>query len=482
MFSAERWDSNKAMIVELNGSRLMYELQSVCQLFFPDTDFSSDDGRRLYCDVKDGVVNATLHYAGRTYSACAPLEDIYDAERIALKGCAYRLMSSATGRSSPWGLLTGIKSALFYDKIRGAHAEAADDIFERLYMVCPDKIELCRQVLSSRKRALDVCAPDSVSLYVSVPFCPGKCSYCSFVSSALPSDGMLEQYIDILCRELEQKGEFIARSGYRITCVYIGGGTPTVLSEALLDRLLGAVERCFDLSHMLEYTVEAGRPDTFSVPKLDVLARRGVTRVSINPQTLNPEALRAIGRRHTAEDFFKAYDMACKYDFVKNIDVIAGLPCDTFDTFRSSIDTLSALGAENVTLHTLYIKKASDPQIHAMLSDGSHAELTGRMVAYAERRCSERGYTPYYLYRQKNTIGNHENVGYAVPGTEGLYNILMMDDIQTVIAAGANAVSKFVLKDKMLRLANTKYAYNYIKDSYRDISDFYRAAELQKAD
>ena len=458
-------------------------MQSVCQLFFPDTDFSTDDGRSLRCDVADGVVTATLEYDGRVYTSTESFMNIFDSERIALKGCVYRLMSSVTGRSSPWGLLTGIKSALFYDKLRKIHGQDADDVFKRLYMVSPDKIDLCRQVLISRRRALDICTPDSVSLYVSVPFCPSKCSYCSFVSSASTSgDGMQERYIDMLCSELEAKGEFVALSGYKLTCVYIGGGTPTVLSDALLDRLLSTIERCFDFSHMLEYTVEAGRPDTFSVSKLDVLARHGVTRVSINPQTLNSEALRAIGRRHTAEDFFKAYDMTRQYDFIKNIDVIAGLPADTLDTFCASFDTLSSLDAENVTLHTLYIKKASAPQIHDMLADDAHSELTGRMVSYAERRCAQLGYRPYYLYRQKNTIGNHENVGYAVSGTECLYNILMMDDIQTIIGAGANAVSKFVFKDRLLRLANTKYAYNYIKDSYRSISEFYGAVEQQKAD
>ena len=238
-----------------------------------------------------------------------------------------------------------------------------------------------------------------------------------------------------------------------------------------MDRILSAYEKHFSYDNIKEITVEAGRPDTITSKKLRTLKAHGVNRISVNPQTLNDKVLEVIGRKHTSEDFFDAYELAAKENFRINVDIIAGLPTDTFESFEKTVVGVSALDPANVTLHTLYVKRAAD--IHSLnpAAEKANGELAGKMVGFAEKYLDEKGYLPYYLYRQKNTVGNHENVGYTKPWRECLYNIFMMDDIQTVIGIGANAVSKVVHDGGHIeRFANTKFAYNYLKEDFKPIS------------
>lgn len=459
------------MILQLIGSNRVHDLQNLCLLFFPLSNFSEEDGNRLTVRLGATEAQAVFECAAGRFEATAPYQPSrFDGERLALKRAAYDALSAATGLHSPWGLLTGIKSALYYQKLQQQYAENAARVMREDYLVEPPKIELCKKILRQRAPAVGLCGEKNVSLYISIPFCPSRCRYCSFVSSATSSEGdLLDLYLDCLCRELVYKAQLIRQGGYRVLSLYIGGGTPTVLNECQLKRLLEQVAQSVDLSHLLEYTVEAGRPDTITETKLDLLKAFGVNRISVNPQTLNDTVLKIIGRNHTVKDFFDAYEKACQKQFDINIDVIAGLPGDTLESFSESFSKIVSLQPADITLHTLYVKRGADYGMEHMIPKQEQAFLTGQMVSFAEETCDRNVYLPYYLYRQKNTVGNHENVGYARDGKQCLYNIFMMDDIQTVIGVGANAVTKIVrLSDgKIDRHMNTKYAYNYVKEPIR---------------
>ena len=458
------------MLLTLSGTDRCHDIQNVCLLFFPLSSFTDEDGKSLSVTFCEDKATAVFIWNGQRFESVRHYEaGRFDAERLCVKRAVYDVLKLATSIDSPWGLLTGIKSAIYLDKLRGVYGQKAEQIMQQDYLVLPEKIELCKKVLKQRQPAVKLCGRDRVSLYISIPFCPSRCKYCSFVSSATSGEGnMIDAYLQRLHHELVQKAHFIRQNGYKVLTVYIGGGTPTVLSVQQLKDLLTDVEKLFDLSCVVEYTVEAGRPDTITAGKLDVLRQFGVGRISVNPQTLNDAVLKIIGRNHTVSDFFRAYELACQKQFDINIDVIAGLPADTFDSFASSFEKVLALCPANVTLHTLYVKRGADYGIGHFVPPLEQAELTGRMVCFAEQACDRRQYLPYYLYRQKNTVGNHENVGYALDGKQCLYNIFMMDDIQTVIGAGANAATKFVgLDGQIKRYTNTKYSYNYMKQPFR---------------
>jgi oxygen-independent coproporphyrinogen-3 oxidase len=305
--------------------------------------------------------------------------------------------------------------------------------------------------------------PNDICLYVGIPFCPTRCAYCSFVSHAVDKAGhLLPPFLAALAREMEAVGRLVSSLGLRPVSVYIGGGTPTTLSPPQLDDMLAALARHFDLSALREYTVEAGRPDTVSADKLDVLARRGGTRVSVNPQSMQDAVLAAAGRPHTAQDVLDAFALARGAGLAVNMDLIAGLPGDTPDGFRNSLERVLALRPENVTIHTLAHKRGSrltlegmpvcpPTQVEAMLGDG-YDRLDGA------------GYGCYYLYRQKYMAGQFENTGWAKPGCENLYNVCMMEELRTVLALGGGGVSKVIdfTHMRVERVFNPKYPYEYL--------------------
>ena len=296
-------------------------------------------------------------------------------------------------------------------------------------------------------------------------FCPTRCKYCSFVSGATEKEHRyIPKYLEVLAEELVQKAALIRQREQKLQTIYIGGGTPSVLSAQQLDFLIGHINRTFDLSHMCEFTVEAGRPDTITEEKISVLASNGVTRVSVNPQTLNDEVLRIVGRKHTVADFYRAYDTVSKTSMSVNIDLIAGLPGENADGFAEGVSKITELSPDNITVHSLYIKRAADYGI-----DGSGKEFVcakadegTKMITLGSEILHNNGYLPYYIYRQKNTVGNNENTGYAKHGKECKYNILMMDDLQTIYGCGAGGMTKIVNGTNIERLSNTKFAYNYI--------------------
>ncbi len=311
-----------------------------------------------------------------------------------------------------------------------------------------------------------------MKLYISLPFCPTRCTYCSFVSYTTPRLlSMIDEYLDAMLQEIEETFEVINAVGLRVNTVYIGGGTPTTLNPEQLRRLLTKINQKLDVSSLLEFTLEAGRPDTITAEKLAVAKELGVTRISVNPQTLNDDILREIGRKHTRDDFFEAYRIA-KESGIRdiNVDLIAGLPGDDFKSFSETLDGIIRLEPTNITVHTFCVKKASD----LLRNNSGVYSLTGgdaaKSVSYSQLNTKFAGYKPYYMYRQKNTVGNLENVGFSIEGHEGIYNVLMMEEVQTIFAVGAGAVSKLVdykgpksNQTRIKRLFNAKYPYEYLK-------------------
>ncbi|MBQ0125231.1 MAG: coproporphyrinogen dehydrogenase HemZ, partial [Clostridiales bacterium] len=343
---------------------------------------------------------------------------------------------------------------------------------------------LVTDVAAIEKKIIAKVPERSCSVYISIPFCPSGCSYCSFVSvSSKKLLSMLDDYLIRLCSDIDEIFGVIRQLGIKVLTVYVGGGTPTTLSAAQLKILLDKISSCVDVSSLEEFTVEAGRPDTVTAEKLELLKESGVTRISINPQTLNDDVLEIIGRHHTVKQFFDAYELAKKSGIKYiNTDLIAGLPGEGFESFSDTIDRMIALHPDNLTFHTLCIKSAADfgQNMRGMSPETGD---TSKSVDYAQASAKNAGYVPYYIYRQKNTVENLENVGFAMPGAEGKYNIYMMEEIHSVFAVGAGAVSKLVSRDRSIidRIFEYKYPYEYLaedtalknKEKYDKIYDFY---------
>ncbi|MCQ2478901.1 MAG: coproporphyrinogen dehydrogenase HemZ, partial [Clostridia bacterium] len=343
---------------------------------------------------------------------------------------------------------------------------------------------LCESAVSGEKAITSLSRPESFSLYLSVPFCPSRCSYCSFVSHSVDkAKNIIPRYVELLCEELKITGEIANKLGLRLETVYMGGGTPTTLEANQLDTVLKTVRDNFDMSNVREFTVEAGRPDTVTIEKLKAIKTNGVSRISINPQTLNDDVLRAIGRNHTAQQAAEAFVLARKLGFENiNMDLIAGLPGDTFESFKSTVERVIYYGPESVTVHSLSMKRASYMSISGEYPEIEAGKVASDMVDFARTRVSENGIVPYYMYRQSKTVGNLENVGYAKHGFEGLYNVYIMDETHTILACGASAVTK--LREPhgnyIDRIFNFKYPYEYISrfeemtDRKQGITEFYR--------
>lgn len=364
-----------------------------------------------------------------------------------------------------WGSLTGVRPAKFARGFleKGYTPAQVAQIMTDQYRVSPARRALA---IRSAGIALDCkksLHPKDISIYIGIPFCPSRCSYCSFVSHAIEKAGaLMADYLDTLCGEIVHTGDVLRQAGLRIVSMYIGGGTPTTLSAEQLDRLLSTVCRSFDLHAMTEFTVEAGRPDTITREKLLVLKQYGVGRISINPQSMNDGVLAAIGRRHSAQDVLDTYHMAREIGFdAINMDTIAGLDGDTPESFAHTMDTLIGLEPENITVHTLAAKRGADQ--HDRAHNAEKHEAVRQMLDAASQKLTKAGYAPYYLYRQKFMAGGYENVGWCKMGYECRYNIYMMEELQTIVSLGAGGVTKLLGTDgrKIHRISNPKYPYEY---------------------
>ncbi len=462
------------------GHDFRYELEKLIRLFLPFEKITfalSDDGVEDRCitavtESPDGLtLSAALFFGGKSYRAAYTLpterrEDADERERL-LALALFDCFCAASGYTPQWGILTGVRPAKLFSRLRAAEGEsAAEKWFADALRVSGHKISLCRQTAEAESRITGLSRPDSYSLYISIPFCPTRCSYCSFVSHSVENaKGLVPRYVELLTDELARTAVLARNLGLHLETVYIGGGTPTALSAEQLAAVMTAVREHFDLSGLREYTVEAGRPDTVTLEKLEVIRCHGGTRVSINPQTMNDEVLRAIGRRHTARQTIEAFTLAraCGFSNI-NTDLIAGLPGDSFASFCQTLEQVLILAPESVTVHTLAMKRASALSTNGLLPAAKMGEEAAKMVDYARETLGHSGFSPYYMYRQSKTVGNLENVGYAKPGREGYYNVFTMDETHTVLSCGAAAVTKLRQPggNHIERIFNFKYPYEYI--------------------
>ena len=349
---------------------------------------------------------------------------------------------------------------------------------ENTYFVTPRRAKLSLDCSKYTMSAIEKMEPHDVSLYVGIPFCPTRCAYCSFVSKTIGKNtDLMEPYLEALHRELRVTGKLMATSGKTLRTIYIGGGTPTTLTARQMKALLECIRESFDLSRCIEFTVEGGRPDTLDQEKLHVIAQGGADRMSINPQSMVDSVLEASRRPHTAADVMRSYEQAVNAGFAAiNMDLIAGLPQDTYEGFCSSLEGVLELDPENVTVHTLSLKRGSRINLEGTtIPDGA---AVGEMLEYALTTLRGAGYAPYYLYRQKFTSGGYENVGWTKPGFDGIYNVCMMEELHSTLSLGAGGVTKLVNPETGLieRIFNKKYPYEYISS----IDELISAKEYMK--
>ena len=365
----------------------------------------------------------------------------------------------------PWGALAGVRPTKISTRhlLEGGTVKSADKLLNEVYFVTPQRRKLALDCSLSTVNAVSKTNENDISLYIGIPFCPTRCAYCSFVSSTVGKrTELIDPYLESLYKELDHTGKLLANSGKTIRTIYIGGGTPTTLTGDQTVRLLDTVSAAFNLSRCIEFTVEGGRPDTLNAEKLKVIRAHGADRISINPQTMENAVLKACGRPHTAEDILTQYKNAVNAGFdAINMDLIAGLPKDSYDGFCRSLDTVAALNPANITVHTLALKKGAD-LFEKRVSLPDFAEVS-RMVDYANALLPTLGYKPYYLYRQKYMSGSFENVGWSRDGFDCLYNIYMMEESHTILSLGGGGMNKVNLPDGSLqRFHNPKFPEQYI--------------------
>lgn len=486
------------MTLIFNGQDFKYEIESVVKLFVPVVHFDflydfygeidgdyllserviSDNSTNLFVKCKIGENAIEL-------SDClnCNVENFQGECEIKLCALAFKCLEKLTGKSAGWGTLTGVRPVKRLNKMLD-EGFTKNEIFKTLkekFMVSDPKLEIAYMTAQTQQDIVRQIDDKAFALYVSIPFCPSRCSYCSFVSQEVEKSlKLIPQYVFNLCREIEKTGEITRKLGLKLQSVYFGGGTPTSIDASYLEAIMQSISRSFDMSNVLEYTVEAGRADTIDEKKLSVIKKNGADRISINPQTLNNDVLKAIGRKHTAEDFLEKFELARKIGFETiNTDLIAGLPTDTVNSFKNTIDGIISLCPENITVHTLSVKRCSN--INMREEYGVLENPAKAMVDYATQRLLEENFHPYYLYRQKNMLDNLENIGWTTQGHESLYNIYIMEEVQTIIAVGAGGSTKLVdnKNSRLERLFNYKLPLEYIKnfdlmlEKKKDIERFY---------
>lgn len=391
-------------------------------------------------------------------------------------------------KTIPWGTLVGIRPVKRVVRMLKSSMDEFEvrKILKEEYEVSDKKTELALSIAKTELDVISTLPKNAICLYIHIPFCPSRCAYCSFAS--LPVSEMhqfIEPYLYALFEELDTIKKIVDDLNFSIVSVYIGGGTPTSILSIELDNLLNKIEKTFDLSACHEFTIEAGRPDTITKSKLEVMKKHNINRISINPQSMNDKTLSVIGRKHSVEQIYEAYSLAKEMGIkIINMDIIAGLPQETVEEFSNTVDKVLELEPENITVHTMSIKRAARINQTGDFDTLPHYELVDKMVDYAHEKLKESGYMPYYLYRQKNILGDLENTGFYKGNTQGLYNICMMEEVKTVISAGVGAVTKLVKPEKIERIFNVKDVREYLnraeemrnRKSY--IYEFYNKSEV----
>lgn len=456
-----------------------YEMEKLLRIFFPNEKIDV----LKYEDIELIEEKAVITELGDSHVIVkAVFEDFFEEKKVSVYDLPekeqertmavtlFKLLSKYTGVKPMWGILTGIRPIkLFRYYIEEHGHEYAINYFKDKFLVSEKKLNIIAETEKNEKKIIELSKKSSFSLYVSIPFCPTRCSYCSFVSQTVTqANHLIEPYVNLLVEELMSTAELANKIGLRLETVYIGGGTPTTLEAQQLRLIIDTIHKYFNTESLREFTVEAGRPDTITSEKLHVLSstfENCSIRISINPQTLNNNVLENIGRKHTAEQVFLAYELARKAGINNiNMDLIAGLPGDTYESFDNTVSNIIDLNPESITIHTLSMKRSSYITESGLEIYKKDAVLAEKMLELGESLLTDNGYLPYYLYRQSKMVGNLENVGWAKKGFESLYNVYIMDETHTILGCGAGAVTK--LKNPngayLERIFNYKYPYEYI--------------------
>ncbi len=472
------------MKVLIEGNINRYYVQTLCMIFFPGAKFPENEEEapdvplldlKLVCDEEKAVATAFAQLGEKTAEATReyaflPERTEERTRKLAVGAAVIGALGELMRYKPSWGMLVGVRpSKVAMEMLNsGMSKTRVRRTLITDFLVTPKKAGIAIDVARKEKDIIGTPDGKDCSIYVSIPFCPSRCSYCSFVSyTSNRLLSLIPEYLVRLCEEIKSIFNTVRTLQLRVKTVYIGGGTPTILDDEQLRILLSAIASEIDPTTLEEFTLEAGRPDTITAEKFAIAKEYGVTRVSVNAQSLSDGVLQEVGRGHSADDFYRAYHIA-KESGIKciNTDLIAGLPGDRFSTFSASFDKVLELAPENITVHTFCVKKASD----ILREDKRIYSITGgdvgKCVDYSQLRAMQTGYAPYYMYRQKNTIGNFENMGFAKEGFEGLYNVYMMEEVHSIFAAGAGAVTKLVdyrgAKIQIDRIFNPKYPYEYL--------------------
>ena len=451
------------------------ERYAVCEIamaYFPRTKFEDvceipEDGDYIISTLEKGN-NEYKYITEISYNGKIRSNTIIKSEynKTYFKQSFHAIAKELIGGFLPWGVLTGIRPGKIARELldTGLSENQVKSRFLDFYLTTDKKAELALEVAKNEIHTLENIDKNGISLYVGIPFCPTRCLYCSFTSQSIKfTSKFVEPYLEALYKEIEYTSEKLKNTPYHIETVYIGGGTPTSLTDVQLNGLIEKLYMEFDLSNIKEFSVEAGRPDTITWEKLNVLKNNNITRISINPQTINDRTLKLIGRNHTAREFIESYNMAMSIGLTNiNTDLIAGLPGESAEDFLKTLDCIESLNPKNVTVHTMSIKRSSFLAQDYDTYTISGAETVNTMLDLAYDRMKAMGKIPYYMYRQKNMLGNLENVGYCNKGYESLYNIYIMEEVQSIIALGAGASTKIVKGDNISRVFNVKDVYEYI--------------------
>ena len=456
------------MNLTLVGHDDRYPVEQLQMALFPEGT-QGDAVSSLHRGAVWLTATAKITLNGKTAAASRRLkvsEETVRLRRRILQQSYYLAAVQLLPAPPAWGALAGVRPTKLTTRhlLEGGTPRSAEKLMKDVYYVTEDRRKLAVDCSMATVHAASLLEPEDLSLYVGIPFCPTRCSYCSFVSRTVgKKTELLEPYLQALMQEIAVTGQLLRQSGRKVRSLYIGGGTPTTLSSRQMAALLDAIRVHFDLSRCLEFTVEGGRPDTLDAQKLQTIASHGADRMSINPQTMVDEVLRACGRPHTAADVVRAYEQAVDAGFKAiNMDLIAGLPADTVEGFCGSLDQVAALNPANITVHTLALKKGAD--LFEKRGSLPTAQDVTQMVAYANARLRSLGYRPYYLYRQKYMSGSFENVGWSRDGLDCLYNIYMMEEVHTIVSLGGGGMNKVNLPDGSLRrFHNPKFPEQYIQ-------------------
>ncbi len=459
------------MNLYIDSHTFHYEMENLIRAFFPYDKITVTKEYELLNEpfvltsYKD-VISVTVCVDSFNKTLSADKTDVHSKDELIMAQLLYKLMCELFDTTLPWGVLTGVRPIkLLRRLIDASTVDKATKYFKDELMVSDEKLNLALITEKSERNILSLSEEKSFSLYISIPFCPTRCNYCSFVSQSIEkAKHLIGDYVTLLCEEIKLTAQIANELGLKLETVYMGGGTPTTLSAQQMDLVLSTVNDNFDMSNCREFTVEAGRPDTITKEKLLAIKRNNVTRISINPQTLNDEVLSVIGRRHSALDTIDAFYLAreCGFDNI-NMDLIAGLKSDTLDSFKSTLDRILQLSPESITVHTLALKRSSTLNTDNIDINIGIKNDTTDMLEYSERMLLANDFIPYYLYRQSRMAGNLENVGWSKPGFESLYNVYVMDETHTILACGAGGVTKLkdYNSDKLERIFNFKYPYEY---------------------